>query len=96
MSVQSSTVSAWATVPVLSKPGPVKTSFILQALLLDVEVKGKSIRSVLSFPTRGWNEAKLVRMSKLDRRWHKLWLGCAEWKCLLEVAIQQQEEEVSL
>eukprot|EP00092_Neocalanus_flemingeri_P000666 GFUD01000708.1.p1 GENE.GFUD01000708.1~~GFUD01000708.1.p1 ORF type:complete len:287 (+),score=93.59 GFUD01000708.1:401-1261(+) len=66
----------------------------IQEHLLDIEVKGESIRSGLSFYTRKKNSAKLQQVSKLDRRWHKLWLSCAEWKCLLEVGIEQQGEEI--
>ena len=64
--------------------------------MLDIEVKGKSLRSVLSFYTRKRNAAKLKKLSKLDQRWHKLWLNCAEWKCLLEVGIDKQGDQVSL
>jgi hypothetical protein len=63
---------------------------------LDIEVKGKSLRSVLSFYTRKRNAARLKKLSKLDQRWHKLWLKCAEWKCLLEVGIDKQRDQVSL
>ena len=59
-------------------------------------MKGKSLRSVLSFYSRKRNAAKLKKLSKLDQRWHKLWLNCAEWKCLLEVGIDKQGDEVSL
>jgi len=61
----------------------------MQAHLLDIEVKGKSLRTVLSFYTRKRNGAKLQELSQLEQKWHKLWLSCAEWKCLLEVSISQ-------
>jgi hypothetical protein len=64
--------------------------------LSDIELKGKSLMSVLSFYTRKRNAARLKKLSKLDKRWHKLWLNCAEWKCLLEVGIDKQGGQVSL
>eukprot|EP00092_Neocalanus_flemingeri_P069927 GFUD01085778.1.p1 GENE.GFUD01085778.1~~GFUD01085778.1.p1 ORF type:complete len:804 (+),score=252.73 GFUD01085778.1:389-2800(+) len=66
----------------------------IQEHLLDIEVKGESIRSGYNFYTGKKKSAKLQQVSKLDRRWHKLWLNCAEWKCLLEVGIEQQGEEI--
>merc|ERR1712106_194004 len=69
--------------------GRIITSFPIQAHLLDIEVKGKSLRTVLSFYTRKRNGAKLQELSQLEQKWHKLWLSCAEWKCLLEVSISQ-------
>merc|ERR1712106_754527 len=60
---------------------------------LDIEVKGKSLRTVLSFYTRKRNGAKLQKLNQLEQKWHKLWLSCAEWKCLLEVSISQHGEK---
>ena len=50
----------------------------------------------MSFYTRKRNAARLKKLSKLDQRWHKLWLNCAEWKCLLEVGIDKQGDKVRL
>jgi len=62
---------------------------------LKLEEKGKSIRSGVSVYTKQRADDKLHQVSKLQRRWYKLWLSCAEWKCWLEVGLEQEEEEAS-
>ena len=64
--------------------------------MLDLETKERYLRSALSFCTKRRNEEVVGDLKKLEQRWHKLWLRCAEWKCLLEVAITQHGAEVSI
>ena len=63
---------------------------------MDLESKRRYLRSVGSSCTTKINEEVVEDLRQLEQRWYKLWLSCAEWKCLLEVAIAQHGAEVSL
>ena len=58
---------------------------------MDLETKEIYLRSVV----RKKKEEVVEDLRQLEQRWHKLWLSCAEWKCLLEVAIAQHWAVVS-
>ena len=72
------------------------TSVTLQEYLLVVESEGENLRSAISVYTRNKDGPKVQQLRQLEQRWNRLWLRCAEWKCLLEVAISQHGQKVTL
>jgi len=61
----------------------------IESQLVDIEEKRTSVKTLFSFSERKRNAVVDSQLQDFERRWNKLWLNFAEWKCLLEVAIDQ-------
>ena len=86
-------VATWLNRFFLPRPAPchgrVITIFFLQSQLVDIEEKRTSVKTLFSFSERKRNAVDDSQLQEFERRWNRLWLNFAEWKCLLEVALDQ-------